>query len=256
MGDFKYATAFLDYTPTAASTPATGFDLSFLKLYERPFLPTRTPDVTAEWWQMDFGSAKALKALYVNNLNFPQITVEVSSDNTFGSDVTALLTAGAVAQDDRVKNRRHGWLDFPSNALSKRYARVTPVGTPDAGASYYQLGALAGFDTVGTFDDDPATGYNWTPREPRTVDRFKSGVQVNRDGDTYLEITFGSEVYRQFSSTIKAQLLALRNAGTFVLWENRGFMQHAYLLIVPDDDPRFTEHVSRFETEFRCEEAV
>jgi hypothetical protein len=239
MGGMKVGSVLLPYTAagTTAATDHPASNVGLARYWRRTWRTTAVGGSLT----LTFPSAKIPKAVYLNGANFPTATI-------LGSGVT-------VAQDTRVARRRHGWFDFPANATSASTLVITPGGTPDGGAGYYELGAVAVFDTVVELSDSPDFP-RWTPRQGRTVTTFPSqGREVNTEGPIYLEWTIGNEDFPR--AAIVDELLDLIGAGSgpVVIWENRGPTQHAYLFDRLDD-PSVQEKVVTIATELTFVEAL
>lgn len=245
------------FTALSATSEASGYPASNLTLALHPRRPHRTTGVVAQTVILDCGAAVVLKAAFLNNANFPTCAIAVSSSSTFASDVTTLGTF-TLSLDDRV-NRRKLWADCSSNALSKRYVRLSYSGTPDAGATYYELGVVALGVTVVTWLDSPAWPVAFVRGQASTRLPFLSGGEdVGEDGVPFLEsLTFASRVWRQ-TSGVRAQLFAILDYGLaapWVIYENRGDATKAYCVRRVGDMP-VEEQLVTFSAALTVREAI
>src|SRR5262249_28749434 len=154
------------------------------------------------------------KALFVNQANFPTIDVAIDQTALFSS-ATTLSAAASLPVDTRV-DRRKAWFDYPTNTEAARFLRITPSGTPDNGATYYELGVAVCMEPPFTPPNDrPVWPYRYTRHQPATRVASPSGAEdVAAHGEPHLEFTLQNPAYlRGAGLTTQDTLFSVVDAG-------------------------------------------
>src|SRR5262249_51485330 len=158
--------------------------------------------------------------------NFPTITVDIDQTVLFSS-ATTLSAAVSLPTDTRV-DRRKAWLDYPTNTEAAQFLRIMPTGTPDDGASYYELGVAACLESPVTMPNDhPVWPYRYTRHQAVNRVGYPSGAEdVSEHGVPYLEFTLQNPAYlRGPGLTTQDTLFSIVDAGQggpVIFWENLG----------------------------------
>jgi hypothetical protein len=242
--------------PVAAtvSTPVTGFPAT-----NAPLLPLqwrRTTRWNGPHLQIDFGGTTTLDGVFLHHGNFGTVNFAASSDGSSWTNLYA--TNQAFGLDERVEPppRRKQW--FPASGwqapFAHRYLRVLPA-TPYAGATYWELGAVA-FPVVESMTRNWGVPFEWTPTEPVTrVAYAGGGAEYHVEGPTLLRYRLQGGPWHRDALPQLRRLRALGQGGAVFLWENRGDLTHAYLLRRAAD-VAFGERQVVFDAPFEFEECI
>lgn len=211
MANLLAATAFRSYLPRLGTggTEAANYPVTNLRLLLHPERAWRTTTTGAQAAILDLGSDAIPKAYLLQDCNFPTVSIGLSSSATFASDVNPRFTTVAVPFLDKVRRRR-AWLHDPTNTLSKRYVRVTALGSADDGAAFYQLGVVA---IVTDFLDLGIGAKAITTRRTQAIGHvpFRDGGEdIRAHGPSALEVTIERD---EWITAEQETLWTIYNAG-------------------------------------------
>jgi hypothetical protein len=230
MAAFRYSTSFRLYIVTSVTSQAADYPAENLRTLLYPLRTWRSTALGTQDIILDLGAPVILTAYMLGTANFPLVTVAISSSPTFASDVTTRFNAVSVPSDARV-GRRKVYLDDAGNGLAKQYVRIRPSGTPDGGATYYELGVIALPDPVVQMTEGPYP-YRYTRKQAASRVAFRDGGEdVAERGRVHLEMVLAAEDWRQ-SAAVQGELSTLLDAGMvgpILLYENQGDASKVYV---------------------------
>lgn len=221
---------FVDYVVTASSENAD-YPATNLKLYSSPKRHTRTLVQTECNYVFDFGSAKAIVAIILVDVNFTGCYIEGNATNEWGSP-TFRYPAGSgnltISKDERTQRYS---VYIPLIGFNYEFARlVIPTQTPVDGLNVFRMGSLICLDTKQEFTQNPTYPYDYSADEKNKEIEFESGgYEDYRLGDFYWQGTFGFDVHeRTYESEIWV-LNSLGKDGLLVFYENIGDTSKVYV---------------------------
>lgn len=260
MGNFKFGYNFLDYTPVASSED-TNYPASNLKDYAHLARHSRTLVKTECTYTCNFGSAKTLAGILLNDVNFTDAYIEGSANGsswTYSVHVT-------ITED---KGRKRYGIYTPLTAFSYQYFRIRitaqdPVARyPDAALSVFRIGTLVLCQSALEFTQNPSYPYNrsFMKSEP-LINEFLSGGRekistgdlIHWEGDFSFDL---SEI-----DVIEDEILEFNaiidQVDYMVFFENRGNNSKSYLC-QKDTTPEISEssHNIMATGEFKLTEVV
>ena len=233
MGNnFKFGYNFLDYTPVASSED-TGKPALNLKDYAHLVRHFRSLVKTEVTITCNFGSAKTLKGVLLNDVNFTDAYIEGSSN---GSSWTYSIHV-TITED---KGRKRYGIYAPLTAFSYQYFRIRitaqdPVARyPDTALSVFRIGTLCLCQSELEFTRNPSYPYNrlFLKSEP-LINKFLSGGRekistgdlIHWEGDfsfDLAEIDVIEDEILEFNAVID-------QVDYMVFFENRGNNSKSYL---------------------------
>jgi hypothetical protein len=247
---YLLGTSFPTFTPTASSAqttqPVTNLALS---LALRPFVLWRATSAESDQWvRLALGVQMVLDGVFLNNLNVSSVIVERSTD---GSTFTSMGTF-AVPVDRRV-NRRKAYLrlaGFNYSYLRITFPAANYVSTPQAGwvssgdewdvggPGAIECGVILPVASVLTLDDHaPVWPRDYIRQEAHDVIGFASGgIEVIQEGSPYLELPLRLQGIRATATAQVDALSALTIGQPFLLAEDFGHPEYAYLVRRVEDD--------------------
>lgn len=238
MPSFLYQVAFLAPVTASASTAATNHPATNVLTTTRPRRTWRSTVATdGQYVDLDFGAAKMVDRIFVNNCNAGTIQIQASAN---GSSWTTVQAATAVPQDTRLRDgggryRGKGVFSVFSPAINHRYLRFLfgTVLAPSPG--YFQLGAIVCMENTLISQAYFGAPEPWTPLEPRTELPYRSGGgEVNLEGPAYLGFRLvGTLAGGRWREEARPDVFTLKDVpiGSPIYFEeNAGNPAHAYLL--------------------------
>jgi hypothetical protein len=165
----------LTYTVVSVSSENPDFPKENIAKITEPTLTSRTTSVGSDqWWVIDFGSAKAVDAFFLDKVNFATVKIQGNATDDWGgpSFDSGLLTVERDFRHDRYK------IIFVTSTFNLRFARIlVPTQTPVDGASYFEIGGLSCSDNYVELNENFQLPASYSQDEPSKVITYESGRQ-------------------------------------------------------------------------------
>lgn len=224
MSNFIFAYDLIDYTPTASSE-SSNYPASNIKLYDHLRRHYRSGVSTEVSIVLDFTSAKNVKVLYLNDVNFANVTIQGNSTNAWTSP--PLSQSHTVLFDEQVQRRK---LCVVLTTFNYRFMRVLiPAQTPTDGMSIFRIGNVLCCGSMLTLTTNPSYPYvrQASYPEPLQVSFLSGGKELVETGN--YKIWTGEFGFDHLSSESDIWTLdAIRANEHIVFFENRGNSSKAY----------------------------
>ena len=194
-----------------------------------------------------------IATVYLTNANFAAVSIYTSIDG--GWTWVSQAASQAVTRDPRT-GRRQAWIAF--SAVSNVTHVRLDCATPDAGATYFELGSVSVSTSAVPFSDNPQWPVRCIVHRAATrLDYLTGGGEVHEDGRAYVELTMGSGVFDRRTTIVTElfKVIDFTRATPFVLYENRGNTAQAYFLRRVDD-AEITERVGVASTSLTFVECI
>ncbi|MEM4658700.1 MAG: hypothetical protein QXX77_09810 [Candidatus Methanosuratincola sp.] len=193
QGNARVAKSFLSYTATSSSE-AIGFPASNIAILSRPKRVWRSTATGDQSIVLDFGIAVSPPAVFIDNANFETVVIQGNTTDVWTSP--AFGSGSITLERDPRLGRRKRLIELAT--FDYRYMRIyIPSQTPDGGAGYYQIGALAVPEALTEMIENPSYPGRWTKRTPVQVNEFLSGgverVKVGSLDEVRLGLTLSVE---------------------------------------------------------------
>jgi hypothetical protein len=217
----------LTYTVISVSSENADFLKENIAKNTEPTLTSRTTSIGSDqWWVVDFGSAKAVDAFFLDKLNFATVKIQGNAtDDWVGPSFdSGFLTVERDFRHDRYK------IIFVTALFNLRFARIlVPAGTPVDGSSYFEIGGLSCSDDYVELNENFQLPASYGQDEPSKIIAYESGRQaIISLGPSMLNITYGgsfrknsanwSQFYNIFGDSGRSRpILIDRNRGNS--WE-------------------------------------
>ncbi|MBF0411054.1 MAG: hypothetical protein HQM10_27190, partial [Candidatus Riflebacteria bacterium] len=218
----KILTSFDTLTTLTASSAASGYAASNVVNLDpgKRWKGSIFASDTDEWLKVDFGAAKSLTALFLNNCNFATCKIQGNAsdswaDPSYDEDVTLAL--------DDISNRK-GWFDL--TAFNYRWLRILiPWQVLDSLGTYPMVGNLI----FGTSQSIIVGGWD--------VQLIKASTVFVSDGGSFSKTPRGipRHVFIAAMEGTLAEIEALSLAWTMaVIYEDLGTVARSWLVYAPD----------------------
>ena len=230
MSTFQFAYNFINITDAMVTVSgqdtnypkANMLNLANLRRHYRSLVTTETTVV------IDFGSARAVAGLLLNDVNFTAATIQGNATNVWTSPSFSLSVT--ISADERV-NRRKSFTQL--TAFNFRYLRVViPAQTPTDVLAYFRIGTLVCASSLLQLSSNPSYPYSYQAAypEPKEV-RFPTGgfEQVDMGSYKTWSGSFSYNVAVKTSVTDLWTLDTLKPTDYIVFAENRGDSSKSYL---------------------------
>lgn len=224
MGNFLFGHTFVSYTPTASSTDPD-YPVANLYDYEHPKRPWKSwgyPEVTIV---CDYGSAKAIVGVFLNDVNFTDVYIQGNAADSWGSP--SFSQQFTVSKDERtVKWKLYAAL----TGFNYRYLRIRiPAQVPQDGSAY-RIGTLVCLNTVLGMTNNPTPPYDYSADEAVRVVEFPSGAteKINL-GDLAWKGSFSFDPYLKVNESDFWTLNSIKKDQNLVFFENETDTSKAYL---------------------------
>ena len=239
-----------DYTATWQGTgEATGYSASNARLFGQPRRLERSTNTAANSGLscVMLGTTAAVKSVTLFLCNFPTVTIKQGS--AFNAGTTLVSAASVPFSTWPLTSQRNKHFDLTGNVATGGTISILPSGTPDNGATYWQMGKVAILLAADPLPDDAIEPpYKWTVREAETRLSFLSGGEdVQSDGPIHLERDVGRSDWFK-TDVIRAGLSLVIAAGKtapLLFFENLDDASHV-ALVRRTNDPEFSEDVVTF----------
>jgi hypothetical protein len=180
----------LIYTVVSVSSENADFPKENIAKNTEPTLTSRTTTVGSDqWWVIDFGSAKAVDAFFLDKVNFSTVKIQGNATDvwTGPSFDSGILTVGRDFRHNRYK------ILFVTSTFNLRFARIfVPAQTPIDGASYFEIGGLSCSDDYVELNENFQLPASYSQDEPSKTITYESGRQsIISLGPSVLNIGYG-----------------------------------------------------------------
>ncbi len=218
----------MTYTPVASSQdsgyPASNlYDYAHLRRQWRSLVATEVTIV------MNFAAAKAVLAVFLDDVNFANCYIAGNASDAWGSPSFPEVEF-AISNDIRVN--RHKVMAVLTG-FNYQYMRIRiPAQTPADGLSVFRIGRLACMDTVLELTQNPYYPYPHEAGYPEpVVNSFLSGgEEVIEQGDYKIfQCSFDFRNYDIANESDLWTIDAITPGSYLVLHENLGDTERAYL---------------------------
>lgn len=198
-------------------------------LFHRPRFVTRWSSTGSSYLLIDFGSNKTIPLITIEGHNFASLQVNGGTTTAASTSIRTLTSVlSAVDEED---GRRKYWITL-TGFTAMRYMKLTPS-SPDAGASYYELGLVAAYDSsnVWTFTRGPTVPYGKQFRmEGQETEYPLGGFVRGAYGIQYAEIDLQGKFMLDDSAskTDWTTLASYSPSKGLAFFENKGTLTKVY----------------------------
>lgn len=227
MGNYLFDCTLVDYTPSASSEDSTYPDDN-LKIYGHLRKHYRALVQTEVTITLDFGSAKTIESVLLDDVNFTDVYIQGHADEAhWGTpDFSEQFT---VTQDERVNRYK---LFAALTAFNYQYMRIkVPVQVP-TDLSVFRIGRVCCSDDRITLTKNPSPGYTYKAAFPNPGENnFLSGGREVISRGSYKKWT-GEFTFRGNVKTNEDQLWsidAFEPDDYIVFFENGSDLDKVYL---------------------------
>jgi hypothetical protein len=235
MGNFKFMTDFLDYTPTPSSEVTPLYAAAKVKDYDHLKRAWHTTVVTASSLLVDFGVSKPVGPFLLDDVNYSGIQAAWNDTNSW-SNPTIPFQAHTVANDDEV-GRGKKLIEPPAGSWGNlRYVKINILAqTPSDGAAYFRTGRLVFPQTILELTKNPSYGLRRMTKEPDPIENILyNGTPEGVSMGSYKQFR-GSIGFNMLKDTDLASIRALNSIPRLVqqviLYENLGDASQAWLVV-------------------------
>jgi hypothetical protein len=234
MGNLIYSIdyASLDATATVCSAADTDYPSDNVTLITYPFRPWRpgAPLIYGQWIGLDLGSAKAIDAIVLDNMNFTSCKIQADAAATFdsGEGGEPEYDSGAITISKDPRDQRYKL--FYAVDQTYRYWRclVYTIGVvDDLGTA--SVGAMCALTTYVTLSANPGFPYDTTVKEPTINEGTGEPITL---GHRYIQLDLASTNYDD-ALTFESDLLTLLHIGKaqpIVIYRNNANTCEVYIM--------------------------
>jgi len=201
---------------------ANMLDLGHLRRHYRSTVITEVTIV------IDFSTAKAIKLVFLNDVNFTNVYIQGNTTNTWTSPpFSQQFTISKDARTNRYKLCAI-LMDF-----NYQYMRIRIMGqTPTDGLSVFRIGTLFATEAILELSRNPSHPYEYqAPKAKPQIIQFLSGTveKVGRGDIKIWEGSFGFNLYERSKEDEIWTLDAIDEDDYLVFYENLGDTSKGYL---------------------------
>ncbi len=229
MGNLIYSADVLTVSSTVKYSELSAFPADNVTSITYPWrLWKANSGVAGQWVGLNLGSAKAVKAVVIDHVNFTSAKIQADAAATFDSDGgnpqydSTALTVSKDPRDGRYKL-------IHTCDQTYQYWRCYCNSTPVSGTgTYLYVGAMCALGSYVTLSANPGFTYDTTPKEPTLNEGSGEPVSI---GHGYVELGFNSTNYGDDVS-FESELLALLvwgKAQPLVIYRNNSNTSEVYI---------------------------
>ena len=233
MANFIVASTFMNYTVIQATTElGSTFSKENIELIDQPFVVWKGVTNNPHTLTIDMGAFFSDIKIYINNVNFPSLTIQAHDTDTWGSPN---FNQSVTVNKNLFHQRRMGYWDLKDLASfsNLRYIRLSiPNQTTDDGDSF-RVGAVALMSSVTELERNPFR-FDMITRTPKIFSRDTDSDAVLEQAVTapnYVVFTADFQVGRDIDRSDTVTLYNnVVHPDFFLLYVNNGFPEEAYML--------------------------
>ncbi len=230
MGNFIFGYNFVEPSTEIPSSIDTNYlwantkDYGHLKRHYRSLVATEVTIVC------NFGSAKTILGLFLNDVNFTSVTIQGNATDVWTSP--SFTQDFTISKDDRVQRYK---IYCALTAFNYQYLRIKiPAQTPVDGLSIFRVGTRAFILSIIEFLQNPTWPYTYEASYPDPLrnDFLSGGFELISQGDIKKwKGSFAFDVNEKANESQIWLLESLQPTDYIIFFENDGDTSKGYLCI-------------------------